>query len=258
MIQLSWQLSTVIINFPSVRTSHIFRGRRTNSVLASQVQKKCNECKLSVCRIFKTSPNLEVRNLYEVTSTKHVNSDSIINKIIIVDPEKLKVKKNCRKIFNKNNNEKIWVDFMQLKKQSSIIQLITIHSISKEISRWQRVVKNLSINLYNFCRKYLVSSLANRANLGWIISEHNIGELCNCPETQLQIFKNCKLALDRYEEWRHNSEISICNHLKTKLTNDLLQLYADINGYVNPATSDITKLNVTRRDQNYYHIPNLF
>ena len=138
-----------------------------------------------------------------------------------------------------------------------MIQLITIHSINKEISRWQRLVKNLSINLYNFCRKYLVSSLANRANLGWIISEHNICELCNCPETQLQIFKNCKLALDRYE-WRHNSEISICNHLKTKLTNDLLQLYADIDGYVNPATSDMTKLNVTRRDQNYYHIPNLF
>ena len=53
---------------------------------------------------------------------------------------------------------------------------------------------------------------------------------------QLHIFNNCKLALDSYK-WRHNSVIStICNHLKTKLTNGLLQLYADINGYVNPAT----------------------
>ena len=53
---------------------------------------------------------------------------------------------------------------------------------------------------------------------------------------QLHIFNNCKLALDQYEWW-HNSVIStICNHLKTKVTNDLLQLYVDIGGYVNSAT----------------------
>ena len=121
--------------------------------------------------------------------------------------------------------------------QSSIIQSITIHNSSKEISRWQRLVKNLPINLHNFCRKYLVSSLANRTNLKrWKISENNNCELCNCPETQLHIFNNCKLALDR-NKWRHNSVIlTICNHLKTKVTNDLLQLYADIDGYDNPVT----------------------
>ena len=85
-------------------------------------------------------------------------------------------------------------------------------------------------------RKYLVSSLANHTNLKtWKILENNC-ELCDCPETQLHIFSNCKLTLDRYEWW-HNSVIStICNHLKTKVINDLLQLYADIDGYVNPAT----------------------
>ena len=154
-----------------------------------------------------------------------------------MDPEKYKVKKKCRKIFNKNNNQKIWDDFIKLKEQSSIIQSITIRNSSKEISSWQRLVKNLPINLHNFCRKYLVSSLANRTNLKkWKISENNNCELCNCPETQLHIFNNCKLALDR-QEWRHNLVIStICNHLKTKVTNDLLQLYADMDGYDNPVT----------------------
>ena len=38
-----------------------------------------------------------------------------------MDPKKYKVKKNCRKIFNKNNNEKIWDDFIQLEEQSNII-----------------------------------------------------------------------------------------------------------------------------------------
>ena len=102
---------------------------------------------------------------------------------------------------------------------------------------WQRVVKNLPINLHNFCRKYLVLSLVNCTNLKrWKISENNNCELCNCPEMQLHIFNNCKLALDQYEWW-HNSVIStICNHMKTKVTNYLLQIYADIDGYVNPAT----------------------
>ena len=84
-----------------------------------------SECKLSVGRILKTSPNLEGRKLYEITSTKHVNSDSIINKIVTVDPKKYKAKTNCHKIINKNNNEKIWDDFIQLKEQSNICSTIS-------------------------------------------------------------------------------------------------------------------------------------
>ena len=107
------------------------------------------------------------------------------------------------------------------------MQSITIRSSTKEISRWQILVKNLPINLHNFCWKYLVSSLANRTNLKrWKILGKNNCELCNCSETQLHIFNNCKLALGRYE-WRHNSVISIIRkHLKTKVTNDLLQPYS--------------------------------
>ena len=85
-------------------------------------KKLYNECKLSVRRILKTSPNLEARKLHEITGTKHVNPDSIINKIVTVDPKKYKVKKNCRKIFNKNNNQKIWDDFIQLYKAASFSQ----------------------------------------------------------------------------------------------------------------------------------------
>ena len=39
-----------------------------------------------------------------------------------MDPKKYKIKKNCRKIFNKNNNQKIWDDFMQLYKAASFSQ----------------------------------------------------------------------------------------------------------------------------------------
>ena len=149
----------------SANITHLQMPQNKLGLNITSAKKLCNECKLSVRRILKTSPNLKARKLYEVTSNKHVNSDSIINKIVTVDPEKYKVKKNYRKIFNKNNNEKIWDDFIQLKEQSNIIQSITIRCNSKEISRWHRLVKNLPVNLHNFCRKYLVSSLANRTNL---------------------------------------------------------------------------------------------
>ena len=97
-------------------------------------EKLYNYCKLSVRRIVKTSQNLEARKLYEITRTKHVNSGSIINKIVTVDPEKYKVKKNCCKIFNKNYNEKTWYDFMQLNEQSNIIQSITIRNQNTSIT----------------------------------------------------------------------------------------------------------------------------
>ena len=98
----------------------------------TSAKKVYNEFKLSVRRILKTSSHLEARKLYKTASTKHVNSDSIINKFFTVDTSKNKVIKNCRKIFNKNNNEKIWDNFMQLKEQSNIIQSIAIRSSSKK------------------------------------------------------------------------------------------------------------------------------
>ena len=138
-----------------------------------------------------------------------------------MDPEKYKVKKNCRKIFSKNNNEGRF---------NAIIETKQYHSVNHSMQQEQRNLQSAETcqksanNLHNSCRKYIVSSLVNRTNLiRWKMSENNNNN-------------NCKLALDRCK-WRPNSVIStICNHLKTKLTNDLLQLYADIEGYVNPAT----------------------
>ena len=98
----------------------------------TSAKKLYNESKLLVCRILKTSSNLEARKRYEIASTKHINSDSTINKTVTVEHEKYKAIKNCRKIFNKNNNEKIWDNFMQLKEQSNITQSITIRSSSKK------------------------------------------------------------------------------------------------------------------------------
>ena len=118
----------------SANITHLQMPQNKLGLNITSAKKLYNECKLSVRRILKTSPNLKARKLYEITSNKHVNSDSIINKIVTVDPEKYKVKKNCCKIFNKNYNEKIWYDFMQLNEQSNIIQSITIRSHNTSIT----------------------------------------------------------------------------------------------------------------------------
>ena len=125
----------------STDITHLQMPQNKLGLNITSVKKLYNECKLSVCRILKTSPDLEAKKRYEITSTKHINSDSVINKIVTVDPEIYKVKKNCPKIFSKSNNEKLRDDFMQLKEQSNIIQSITISSSSKKISRWRRLVK---------------------------------------------------------------------------------------------------------------------
>ena len=59
--------------------------------------------------------------------------------------------------------------------------------------------------------------------------------LCTKKEAQLHVFNHCLQALNRYI-WRHNSIIqTFCNHTLRKASYDF-HLYADIEGFENPAT----------------------
>ena len=102
----------------------------------------------------------------------------------------------------------------------------------KDIQSWQILVKRL----HNFCRRYLVMSLANNSNLKkWKISNSELCSLCTKKQTQLRVFNHCLQVLNRYT-WRHNSIIqTFCNNLlKTACYN--FRLYTDIEGFENPAT----------------------
>ena len=125
---------------------------------------------------------------------------------------------------------------MGLKEQCVIIKYIVDVSLAKDISSWQMLVKRLPVNIHNFCRRYLVMSLANNSNLKrWKISSSGACLLCGKLQSRLYVFNNCTGALDRYT-WRHNSVIkTLCNHLSEKVTHGF-RLYADIEGYDNPAT----------------------
>ena len=125
---------------------------------------------------------------------------------------------------------------MGLKEQCILIKQIIEVSMVKDIQSWQILVERLPINIHNFCRRYLVMSLANNSNLKrWEISNSELCPLCTKKQTQLYVFNHCLQALNRYA-WRHNSIIqTFCNHLLKKASYDF-RLYADIEGFENPAT----------------------
>ena len=120
--------------------------------------------------------------------------------------------------------------------QCILIKQIIEVSMVKDIQSWQILVKRLPINIHNFCRRYLVISLANNSNLKrWKISNSELCSLCTMKQTQLHVFNHCLPALNRYT-WRHNSIMqTFCNHMLKKASYDFC-LYADFEGFENPTT----------------------
>ena len=106
----------------------------------------------------------------------------------------------------------------------------------KDIQSWKILVERLPIKIHNFCRRYLVMGLANNSNLKkWKISNSELCSLYTKKQTQLHVFNHCLQALNRYT-WRQKSIIHIfCNHLLKTACYDF-RLYADIEGFENPAT----------------------
>ena len=68
----------------------------------------------------------------------------------------------------------------------------------KDIESRQIPVKRLPINIRNFCRRYLVMSLANNSNLKRRkISNSELCSLCEKKQTPLHVFNHYLEALNR-------------------------------------------------------------
>ena len=137
-----------------------------------------------------------------------------------------KFKKVCNTTLKKEERDTIWEKFIGLNEQCKIILFIVDVAFVSDITNWKKIT-NLPANIFRFCRRYLVISLANNLNLhGWKISNNGLCSLCNKLQTQLHVFNNCKQALDRYTS-RHDSILfTITEHLKPKLANSF-RIYVD-------------------------------
>ena len=138
-----------------------------------------------------------------------------------------KFKNVCDTTLKKEERDTIWEKFMGLNEQCKIISFIVDEAFVSDITNWKKVTNKLPANIFRFCRRYLVLSLANNSNLHrWKISNNGLCSLCNKLQTQFHVFNNCKQALDRYT-WRHDSILfTITEHLKPKLANSFC-IYVD-------------------------------
>ena len=192
------------LQFPfSANITHLHMPQNKLGLDITSAKNLYNEYKLSVRRILKTSPNLEGRKLTKSQALNMLIQTQSQIKLLPWSPKNTRLKRTVVK--------SLTITITKNMGRFHTIEGTKQHrSVNHNTQQQQRNIQvaetcqKSSNNLHNFCRKYLVASLANRTNLKrWKISENNNCELCNCPETQLHIFNNCKLALNRYE-WRHN------------------------------------------------------
>ena len=116
-----------------------------------------------------------------------------------------KFKKVCDTTLKKKERDTICEKFMVFNEQSKIISLIVDETFVSDIINWTKVTNKLPANIFRFCRRYLVVSLANNSNLHrWKFSNNGLCSLCNKLQTEFYVFNNCKQALERYT-WRHDS-----------------------------------------------------
>ena len=131
-------------------------------------------------------------------------------------------------------NEEIWTNFLNLSEENVIIKHILEVSRAKYIKLWQN---KLPKNIYTFCRRAIVLSLANKSDLfRWKRRANPDCDLCGKKQTQHHVMSFCKTALNqaRYK-WRQTQILkTIASHLQSVLTPLNASLYMDIPGYLNP------------------------
>ena len=159
-----------------------------------------------------------------------MNRNAKIDDVVLSAEKKLptnKFKKVCDTTLKKEERDTIWEKFMGLNEQCKIIPFIVDETFVSDITNWKKVTNKLPANIFRFCQRYLVLSLANNLNLHrWKISNNGLCFLCNKLQTQFHVFNNCKQALHRYT-WRHDSILfTITEHLKPKLANSFC-IYVD-------------------------------
>ena len=85
-----------------------------------------NECKITLRRVLRCSRNEEARKLYEMTTMKNVNSDTIVNKAFSQNLSNSKIRDKCKSILNKEITESVWDNFKGLKEQFILIKQIEV------------------------------------------------------------------------------------------------------------------------------------
>ena len=95
----------LVLSFPLSKLIIIFRSAKM----------LCNQCKLSTCRILRQSKNPEIKKLYTITSSRHINHDCLINSVSLKNRSQvLSYKHRVDRRFNESVFNHSWIKFMNL------------------------------------------------------------------------------------------------------------------------------------------------
>ena len=119
-------------------------------------------CKVSVQRTLKSSLKKHVRNMYQLTSNKNVNTDYLLSQLTQL--KNISSRKKTKTLLSMKINEFIWNKFLDLKEQCGIIKfLVNLITPSKILE--QLVTPSLPNHIVNIPRHYIIFSLSNGTNL---------------------------------------------------------------------------------------------
>ena len=177
------------------------------------------QCQTTLRNALKTSPNVEINELWKSTST---------NKNIQYDV--YTTTKEVIKDFRSKEEHKLQ---NQLSTQGSFFKSISKFALSQLTKLWSMAQSNLPKNIFSFSIRYINNSLPTGQNLvRWNLSPTSDCRNCLQRETLLHVVAGCKSYLDRFT-WRHDSVLNFL--AKTLLSVKDAKVYADLPGYNSPS-----------------------
>ena len=188
---------------------------RLNIILPST---KFIQCQTVSRSALKYSPNVDINNLWAVTST---------NKNIQYDI--YKDTKDVLKAVRKENEERLKNHLIA---QGFLFSSIMNNSTSTFNSLWSSVQSKLPKNIFNFTIRYINNTLPTRKNLQkWGISPTSECSFCLNPESLLLVVAGCKTYLNEGRfTWRHDSVLNFIASILKSVNH--FNLYADLPGYI--------------------------
>ena len=178
------------------------------------------ECQTVIRNALKSSPSLDIKNLWAETSYgTNLQYDQFQNT------------KQVLKSIQHDHEERINNTLLS---QGLVISYIIKNSCQKLKGLWSSVQQNLPRNIFNFSVKYLINTLPTRKNLcRWALSQSSNCSFCLQSETLQHVVSSCKSYLDegRYT-WTHNSVLLFLANTFSSLNK--CTVYADLPSFLSP------------------------
>ena len=188
----------------------------------SSVLNRFQKLQLGKRNALKSSPNENIRQLWEDTNLNNVNLDSLLM---------VNTGVRAQKLLSLSQSEKASQHFINLLYQRKSVRSVVENISSKIIKNWANMNELLPGFIFNFVKKALQSQLPTRANLKrWGKAASEFCPLCHQVQSNKHVLSNCSnpVVLKRYTE-RHDKILTLLsNWLVSKIDNKVCKVFCDL------------------------------